>query len=82
MDVRFKPRFASEIRYRGNRVEKIEPVILNPQICTKKTLEAMHDPARGRRGERYGQEPQQDELSKLPEKREPPRSLTRKRGMP
>jgi len=37
-----KPRFVKEIRYRGNRVERFDPEVLNPSICTRKTLGDMH----------------------------------------
>ncbi len=38
-----KPRLVSEIRYRGDRVDRIDPVVMNPSICSRKTLEAMHE---------------------------------------
>ncbi len=37
-----KPRFVKEIRFRGSRIERMAPSVLNPSLCSKKTLEAMH----------------------------------------
>ncbi len=42
-----KPRFVKEIRYRGDRVKRFDPVVLNPSICTAKTLEDMHSMLNG-----------------------------------
>lgn len=38
-----KPQFVKEIRKQGSIVEKFEPIVLNKQICNKKTIDAAHN---------------------------------------
>ncbi len=38
-----KPRFVKEIRYRGDLVDRKNIEVLNPSICSKNTLKAMHE---------------------------------------
>lgn len=34
-----KPRIVREVKYHGRTIEKIDPVVLNPAICSKSTIE-------------------------------------------
>lgn len=38
-----KPRFVSEVRYRGKTVKKYSPEVLNPRLCSQSTIRKMHE---------------------------------------